>query len=86
MPGITCACGTQISYGEIPCANEWLFLSDPDFEKLTGQVDAEAIYRAMKSFLRCPRCGRLWVFWNGYGEPPQEFLPGPRPGPDEGVP
>jgi hypothetical protein len=40
MPGIACACGTRISYGEIPCADEWLFISDPDFEKHPGLVDA----------------------------------------------
>jgi len=77
MPKLTCACGRGIPYGEIPCSNEWLFVSDFEFEAFSGTVEAEAIYRMMKSFLKCPDCGRLWVFWNGYQEAAQEFVPGP---------
>jgi hypothetical protein len=64
-----------LPYGDIPCPNEWLFISDADYDAFFGQVDAEAIYRAMKSFLNCPECGRLWVFWNGYQGVAQEFVP-----------
>jgi uncharacterized protein with PIN domain len=75
MPGLKCACGVSISYGEIPCKNEWLFISDVDYDSFSGQVDTERIYRAMHSFLRCPTCRRLWVFWGGYQDIAEEFLP-----------
>jgi hypothetical protein len=76
MPGLDCKCGHRIAYGEIPCEDEWLFISDVDFDKISGMVNSEELYRSMHSFLKCPVCGRLWVFWNGYKEPAEEYLPG----------
>lgn len=29
----------------------------------------------MKSFLRCPTCHRLWIFWRGYQQDPEELIP-----------
>jgi len=75
VPSLNCKCGQQISYGQIPCPDEWLFVSDVGFEQFSGQVDAEAVYAAMSSFLKCPRCRRLWIFWNGFSAPPEEYLP-----------
>jgi len=75
MPSHQCRCGHRISYGEIPAKDEWLFLPDAEFERFKGSVDAEAVYRAMRSFLKCPSCGRLWMFWRGFDEAPQEFIP-----------
>lgn len=75
MPSLSCRCGQQISYGQIPCPEEWLFVSDVDFERFSGQVDAESVYTAMNSFLKCPKCRRLWVFWNGFSAAPEEYLP-----------
>lgn len=75
MPHLTCSCGNRISYGEIPCPDEWLFISDVDFDAFAGQVDSEVVYRSMRSFLRCPICGHLWIFWGGYQAAAQEFEP-----------
>lgn len=77
MPAYECKCGHRISYGEIPCKDEWLFVSDVDFDGFAGQVDAEDVYRKMRSFLLCPACGRLWIFWSGYEHEPKEYLPPP---------
>lgn len=73
MPGMRCRCGEAIPYGEIPCKDEWLFISDVEFDKFSGSVDAEEIYKTMSSFLKCPRCQRLWVFWNGFNHDPTEY-------------
>ncbi len=81
MPAILCTCGDRISYGEIPCPHEWLFISDVDFDAYEGSVDCDVLYRAMKSFLKCEKCGRLWVFWNGFKHPPEEFVSAQRPHP-----
>lgn len=80
MPGLTCSCGHRINFGEIPCKDEWLFISDVAFDAIVGDVDAEELYRRMRSFLRCPACGSLWVYWNGYEGEPQKFVPMERPG------
>jgi len=77
MPGLSCSCGHRISYGEIPCKDEWLIISDVVFDAFTRAVDAEELYRAMRSILKCPICGHLWVFWDGYQEAAQEFVPRP---------
>lgn len=75
MPKTTCSCGEILRYGEIPCPIEWLLISDCDFDKFAGMVNSEEIYMSMKSLLRCPKCNRLWVFWDGFNNPPEEFVP-----------
>lgn len=75
MPSIRCKCGELLRFGEIPNPIEWLLVRDTVFDKYQGTVDAEEIYRTMISALQCPKCGRLWVFWDGFGESPGEYLP-----------
>lgn len=67
-----CKCGNKLSFGEIPNPIEWLFISDEKFDKFQGGV--EAIYREMNSALKCSRCGRLWVFWNGFDSAPVSYI------------
>jgi hypothetical protein len=73
MPALDCSCGHRILYGEIPCRDEWLIISDMNFDSFSGKVDAEEVYSAMRSLLKCPVCEHLWVFWNGYHDVAQEF-------------
>jgi len=75
MPSITCGCGEILRYGEIPCQNEWLLISDVEFDKFSGKVEAEEVYQAMKSLIKCPSCGAVWIFWNGFQVEPQEYVP-----------
>ena len=75
MPAIKCKCGETLRYGEIPNPIEWLFISDTEYDRLSGALDAEFLYRQMRSLLRCPICKRLWVFWNGFDNDPSEYLP-----------
>lgn len=75
MPSILCKCGEKLNFGEIPNPIEWLMISDEEFEKFQGTVDSEAIYREMSSALKCPRCKRLWIFWNGFDFAPLSYAP-----------
>jgi hypothetical protein len=68
-------CGHQIKYGEIPCRDQLLLISDEAFDQFSGSVDAEEIYRAMLPVLKCPNCGRLWVFWEGFARPASVYKP-----------
>jgi len=87
MPGLDCRCGHRISYGRIPCPDEWLFISDVDYDGVTGAVDAEELYKKMNSFLRCPQCRRVWIFWRGFQSEAEEFLPAsPAAGVQAGAP
>lgn len=75
MPSINCKCGVKLSYGEIPNPVEWLIVSDEDYNNYTETIDSEALYREMKSILKCFNCGRLWIFWNGFGSEPSCYAP-----------
>ncbi|HIE02855.1 MAG TPA: hypothetical protein EYP59_21665, partial [Thiotrichaceae bacterium] len=75
MPSLTCGCGEIVNYGEIPCSNEWLLMSDIEFDQFSGQIDVEEIYKAMKSLIKCPQCGAIWLFWNGFQAEPQRYMP-----------
>jgi hypothetical protein len=75
VPSMRCRCGEILRYGDIPCPIEWLFVSDVAYDKFAANIDAEELYKAMHSFLKCPRCGRLWCFWEGFAKPPTEYVP-----------
>lgn len=75
MPKMTCTCGNILSYSRIPCDIEYKFISDVDYEGYSGSIDAEVLYQKMKSFLMCPKCKRLWLYWNGFDEKPKEYVP-----------
>jgi hypothetical protein len=78
MPKLACKCGEFISYSDIPSPFEWLLISDVDFDAFRGLVNAEDIYKTMTHALLCPRCKRLWILWNGFGELAEEYAPVPR--------
>ena len=73
MPSLMCKCGRKLSWSAIPNPIEWKFIADEDFDHFTGDVDAEEMYAQMSSFLRCPTCQRLWVFWDGCESEPSEY-------------
>ncbi len=75
MPKRVCSCGSVLKYNDIPNEIEYLFISDTEYNDFEGNIDAEDVYMKMKSFFKCPNCNRLWVFWNGFDKPPQEYMP-----------
>lgn len=76
MAKFRCVCGESISTsGLIPNPNEWRLLSDSDFDAFQGIVQAEDIYRATTIMYRCPKCGNLWIYWQGFDQPPSLYSP-----------
>ncbi|MFC0037851.1 hypothetical protein [Actinomadura rayongensis] len=76
MAAIRCRCGWKITVsGEIPNPLEWKIISDVQFDGFAGVVDAEEIYLAARSQFKCPVCGRLWVFWDGFDQDPSCYAP-----------
>ena len=53
----------------------WNICSDMDYDDFTGSFDTEELYMKMKSFFKCPECGRIWVFWKGFDSIPVEYVP-----------
>jgi hypothetical protein len=74
MPKLQCTCGMVLNYGQIPCPDEWLLISDVEFDRYSGSVDVEKVYAAMKSLLKCPQCNRLYIFWDGFDRDPEIFI------------
>jgi hypothetical protein len=66
MPSLICGCGEILPYGEIAYQNEGLLIYDIEFEEFYGQEDTEEIGKSMKSFIKCPNCGTIWYFWDGF--------------------
>lgn len=84
MAKLQCVCGEVISTsGDIPNQLEYKVISDHDFDQFHGRVDAEDLYQAFTSMFRCAQCGRLWVYWNGFAEPPTAYAKGPADTADE---
>lgn len=74
MPKLRCKCNTMINYGYIPSADEWLLISDTDFDQVSGEVNAEDVYRRFVHMLKCPTCHRLHIFWNGFDQPEKVYV------------
>ncbi len=74
MPKFLCTCKEVLSYSDIPCKIEYKFISDVEYDEFYGEIDAEKLYEQMKSFIKCPTCHRLWVFWDGYNNKPTEYI------------
>jgi hypothetical protein len=64
MSKIKCNCGNILHLGEIPDRNEYLFLSDIEFDEIFKDLDEEKIYLNTKRFYKCPVCERLFIFWD----------------------
>jgi len=70
MPSYECKCEKRIDIGPIPNPNEWLMISDTNYDDFSGQIDAEYLYGKFIHMLKCPSCGRLWIFWEGFDKFP----------------
>ncbi|WP_324841655.1 hypothetical protein [Actinocrinis sp.] len=76
MAKLRCYCDTIIqTSGGIPNELEWKIISDIEFDRFAGMVNAEEIYSACKSAFRCPTCDRLWIFWRDMEHPPRCYTP-----------
>jgi hypothetical protein len=74
VPKFKCKCGSILRYSDIPCDIEYKFISDADYDNYHGSIDAEELYMKMESFIKCPDCQRLWVFWLGFQSEPTEYV------------
>lgn len=71
MSKLLCKCKKTINIsGDIPNKDEWLLISDINFDHFQGVIKAEELYKEMKSLFICKNCKRLWIFWKGYDNPP----------------
>jgi hypothetical protein len=80
MAKFRCVCGHIISTsGDMPNHDEWLLLSDVEFDNLGGAVEVEDLYRQLRHAYKCPTSDHLWIFWNGLDAAPSLYSPEPLP-------
>jgi hypothetical protein len=73
-----CTCGEQIrTSGEIPHPDEWLLFADKDIpdEAWEGEVGFKELHDRATHAFKCRACGRLWVYWDGFGAEPKRYDP-----------
>lgn len=73
MPSILCRCGDRIDLSMIPNPNEWLLVSDVEYDEFSEEVDAEKLYKRFRHMLICPNCKRLLIFWDGFDAEPSYY-------------
>jgi hypothetical protein len=73
-----CACGKEIrTSGDIPHPYEWLLLADNDVpeDAWEGRIGWKQLYDRVTHAFKCPACGRLWVYWDGFASKPTRYDP-----------
>ncbi len=86
MPKVLCTCKNTIPLHAIPNAYEWHMIQDITFEDFLYEDDnaedqttktkiADKLMPLMTPSLLCPFCGRLLVYWKGWGEMPIVYKP-----------
>lgn len=76
MPAVGCICGNRIGLGGIPSENQLMIISDVDFYKFEDDtIEWDALYGKMTIVAKCDECGRLHVFYDGFGKNPIIYKP-----------
>ncbi|WP_105971824.1 hypothetical protein [Streptomyces geranii] len=52
--------------GAIPNPLEWHLSSDQELEESWEAEDFARLQQVARPVFLCPRCGRIWVYWDGY--------------------
>lgn len=74
MPKVICSCRSIISLSEIPNPNEWLTISDIEYDKLSDKIDSEELYMQMTSIIKCNSCKRIHIYWDGNFSKPTTYI------------
>lgn len=77
MPKIKCNCGNIIWLGDIPSPHQLLIIPDIDFDKYWKKMNVEELFEEMKIIVKCDKCNRLHIFWEGFDKPPQIYVEDP---------
>lgn len=76
MPKILCRCGEIIGLGDIPSSNQWMIISDVDITDEDWEnknLNMADLYKKMNIVVKCPKCKRLYIYWNGFDKEPEVY-------------
>jgi hypothetical protein len=80
MAKFLCRCGAVIhTSGLVPNPVEWRLISDELLDEFDGVVSIDSLYKSAVIGYRCARCGRLWIYWNGFAAEPVSYAPEAEP-------
>lgn len=69
MPKLLCLCDFVIPLHGIPCQDQYMIFSDVEFDKFPEETKVDDVYDISQIVIKCPNCGRLHIFWNGFRNP-----------------
>lgn len=76
MSKLRCDCDEILSIsGPMPNPIEFKILADTQVDSFEETVETLRIYMESTIGLKCPRCGRLWIFWNGLDNRASCYVP-----------
>ena len=70
-----CTCQHVVRDQECPNPIGYYLISDVNFDEVAEPIDFDVFWRISSRVLRCENCGRLWIYWKGGENNPQEFVP-----------
>ncbi len=74
MPKFICKCGNIINLSGIPNPHELLVITDTSYDKFSGNINTEELYKQMTIVLNCNNCNRLHFFWKGIDNEPVTYF------------
>jgi len=69
MPKIRCICDTVINLSVIPCPHKLMIISEKSYFNYPENIEWDSLYSEMNIVVKCPECGRLHIFGDGFENP-----------------
>jgi len=81
MSSLLCVCDNLIDISLIPNPNGLVFFNEVEFFNWECLEDnlTESLHKILRWAVRCPNCGRIWMFNPGYGTEPELYESVPIP-------
>lgn len=73
MPRLKCECSKVINLSGVPSRDQYLLISDKEYDSYSGLIDAEMLYSKMTIVVKCPLCSRLYIYNDGFNSPPAVY-------------
>lgn len=77
MSSLLCKCDEIIDLSRIPSPNRYWFLNDNEYMNILNAIDEKQkifSYDDAIMVVKCPSCGRIWIFNKSYEENPRSYL------------
>jgi hypothetical protein len=75
VASLLCVCDNLIDMSPVPNPNGYAIIKESDLSALesTDKVSIDELYKTIRWSVKCPYCGRLWLFNPGYDTEPELY-------------